>query len=205
MGGLDGRIAEAIAVQVVALVREELGLRAAADEWIDAKEAARRFGLSRAWVYAHAGQLGAVGSGRGHGPGCGSIRGWSRRVCGRLAARSPTAGRRTRRPASRWSGERRLAVLGVVALLLIAVGFGLLTLSDSDSQLRRPHSQAASSERDTTNAEPQGEAEDPRPALVQGESQLGAPLNNLLGGHLEDEGERSRGPAGVADEQVNRK
>ena len=57
---LDGRIAQAIAAQVVTLVREELGLRPAAEDWIDASEVARRVGLSRSWVYAHARQLGAV-------------------------------------------------------------------------------------------------------------------------------------------------
>jgi hypothetical protein len=54
--GLDLRIAEAIAGQVVILVREELGIQPPTDEWIDAKEVARRSGFSRAWVYAHARQ-----------------------------------------------------------------------------------------------------------------------------------------------------
>lgn len=57
---LDGRIAQAIATEVVALVREELGLRPAAEDWTDAQDIARRFGLSRAWVHEHARQLGAV-------------------------------------------------------------------------------------------------------------------------------------------------
>jgi hypothetical protein len=65
---LDGRIAQAIAAQVVALVREELGLRPAAEDWIDASEVSRRFGLSRSWVYAHARQLGAVPIGSGPRP-----------------------------------------------------------------------------------------------------------------------------------------
>jgi hypothetical protein len=63
--GLDRRIVEAIAGQVVALIREELGLQLPAEEWVDAREIARRFGLSRAWVYAHARQLGAVRLGSG--------------------------------------------------------------------------------------------------------------------------------------------
>jgi hypothetical protein len=65
---LDGGIAQAIAAEVVALVREELGLRPTAEDWIDAREAARRFGLSRAWIYAHARQLGAVSIGSGPRP-----------------------------------------------------------------------------------------------------------------------------------------
>lgn len=35
---------------------------------IDSKEVARRFGLSRAWVYEHAGELGAVAIGDGPRP-----------------------------------------------------------------------------------------------------------------------------------------
>jgi len=66
--GLDLRIAEAIAGQVVTLVREELGSQPPTDEWIDAKEVARRSGFSRAWVYAHARQLGAVPTGDGPRP-----------------------------------------------------------------------------------------------------------------------------------------
>lgn len=127
------------------------------------------------------------------------IRSFELPVWGRLAEHGPLAS------LSRWSGERRLAVLGVVALALIAVGFGMLAISDNDSQVRRPQSQAPSSERDTRNADLQGAADGPRPALVPGESQLDAPLDDLLGGHLEDEGERSRGHAGVPDEQVDRK
>lgn len=65
---LDGRIAQAIAAEVVALVRDELGLRPSAEDWIDAQEVARRFRLSRAWVYAHARQLGAVPIGSGPRP-----------------------------------------------------------------------------------------------------------------------------------------
>jgi hypothetical protein len=67
---LDGRLVEAIAAQVVKLLRDELGLRSAPveDEWIDAKEVARRTGFSRAWVYAHARQLGGVPTGSGPRP-----------------------------------------------------------------------------------------------------------------------------------------
>jgi hypothetical protein len=63
------RVAEAIARTVVDLVRDELGLqRVAGEDWIDSKEVARRFGVSRAWVYAHAGSLGAVQIGDGPKP-----------------------------------------------------------------------------------------------------------------------------------------
>ena len=65
-GVSDDRIAEAIATKVVAIVRRELAREAVEEEWIDSKEVARRFGLSRSWVYEHAGLLGArrIGNGR---------------------------------------------------------------------------------------------------------------------------------------------
>src|SRR5215218_7812071 len=66
--GVDLRIAEVIAGQVVILVREELGIQPPTDDWIDATEVARRSGFSRAWVYAHARQLGAVPTGDGPRP-----------------------------------------------------------------------------------------------------------------------------------------
>ena len=65
---LERRIAERVAGRVVELVRDELGLRQSTGEWIDAKEVARRWGFSRAWVYAHARQLGAVPTGDGPRP-----------------------------------------------------------------------------------------------------------------------------------------
>jgi hypothetical protein len=77
MPGEDGRlpglvgedlIAEAIAAKVVAIVRRELAREAADEEWIDCKEVARRFGLSRSWVYDHAGLLGARRIGTGSRP-----------------------------------------------------------------------------------------------------------------------------------------
>lgn len=64
----ERRIAEAIAGEVVELVRSELRAEQASVEWIDAKEVARRFGVSRAWVYANAGRLGAVKLGDGARP-----------------------------------------------------------------------------------------------------------------------------------------
>ncbi|HEY6781591.1 MAG TPA: hypothetical protein VI111_11585 [Thermoleophilaceae bacterium] len=67
-GATADRIAEAIAVRVVEIVRRELGVSASAGEWIDAREVARRFGFSRAWVYEHAGRLGAVRVGSGSRP-----------------------------------------------------------------------------------------------------------------------------------------
>jgi hypothetical protein len=63
----EDRIAEAIASKVVAIVRDELGW-ARDEEWIDAKEVARRFGLSRSWVYEHSGLLGARRAGTGKRP-----------------------------------------------------------------------------------------------------------------------------------------
>jgi hypothetical protein len=49
---------EAIARRVVELQREGLG--APAPDLVDAAEIARRFGLTRSWVYEHAHELGAV-------------------------------------------------------------------------------------------------------------------------------------------------
>jgi hypothetical protein len=49
----DDRIVEALARRVVELLRAESAV--AGDEWMDCKEVARRFGLSRDWVYAHFG------------------------------------------------------------------------------------------------------------------------------------------------------
>jgi hypothetical protein len=59
----DDRIVEALARRVVELLRAEAAV--AGDEWVDCREVARRFGLSRSWVYAHSGQLGAVRLGDG--------------------------------------------------------------------------------------------------------------------------------------------
>ena len=63
----EDRLAEAIASKVVAIVRDELGL-SRDEEWIDAREVARRFGLSRSWVYEHSGLLGARRAGTGKRP-----------------------------------------------------------------------------------------------------------------------------------------
>jgi hypothetical protein len=68
-GTAADRIAEAIAVRVVEIVRRELAVSApAGEEWIDAREVARRSGFSRAWVYENAGRLGAVRVGDGRRP-----------------------------------------------------------------------------------------------------------------------------------------
>lgn len=55
-------LVEAVARRVVELLREEAG------EALPASEIARRFGLSRAWVYAHADDLAAVRIGTGPRP-----------------------------------------------------------------------------------------------------------------------------------------
>jgi hypothetical protein len=60
---LDAATIDAVARRVVEL----LGAADAADpRWVDAAEVARRFGVARSWVYAHAARLGAVRL--GHGP-----------------------------------------------------------------------------------------------------------------------------------------
>ena len=57
---LDGRTVEAVASRVAELVRPP-----AAVSLVDAREIARRFGVHRSWVYAHAEELGAVRLGDG--------------------------------------------------------------------------------------------------------------------------------------------
>jgi hypothetical protein len=57
---LDGPSIEAIAVRLAELLRGE----APADELLDAAEVARRFRVSRDWVYEHSEQLGAIRLGR---------------------------------------------------------------------------------------------------------------------------------------------
>jgi hypothetical protein len=57
---LDAATIDAVARRVVEL------LVAAEPRWVDAAEVARRFGVARSWVYAHAPRLGAVRL--GHGP-----------------------------------------------------------------------------------------------------------------------------------------
>lgn len=54
---------EAIAQRVAELVREPESI-----QFIDAEEVARRFGVSRDWVYEHAEELGAVRLGDGSRP-----------------------------------------------------------------------------------------------------------------------------------------
>jgi hypothetical protein len=54
---------EAIAQRVAELVRDPTAV-----QFIDAAEVARRFGVSREWVYAHAEELGAVRVGDGPRP-----------------------------------------------------------------------------------------------------------------------------------------
>lgn len=58
---LDGASVEAIARRVVELTSSEQG----GEEWIDAAQVARRFSLSRDYVYEHADELGAVRLGDG--------------------------------------------------------------------------------------------------------------------------------------------
>jgi hypothetical protein len=58
---LDDASVEAIARRVVELLSNESG----SEDWIDAAEVARRFSLSRDYVYEHAAELGAVRLGSG--------------------------------------------------------------------------------------------------------------------------------------------
>jgi hypothetical protein len=62
---LDPHTVEAIARRVVGLLQ---GKERRAGELIDAAELARRLGVDRSWIYAHAIELGAVKLGRGPRP-----------------------------------------------------------------------------------------------------------------------------------------
>lgn len=62
MSDLDPIVIEQIAARVVELLRQNGATRT---ELIDASEAARRLGVSRATVYAKAGELGAIRIGDG--------------------------------------------------------------------------------------------------------------------------------------------
>jgi hypothetical protein len=67
---LDAASVEAVAARVVELLREEKPAVGATDtsELVDAAEVARRFGVSRDCVYAHADELGAIRVGTGSRP-----------------------------------------------------------------------------------------------------------------------------------------
>jgi hypothetical protein len=58
---LDDASVEAVARRVVELLSSESG----SEDWIDAAEVARRFSLSRDYVYEHAAEFGAVRLGGG--------------------------------------------------------------------------------------------------------------------------------------------
>jgi hypothetical protein len=64
---LDDASVEAIARRVAELLRDAHDLPTAGD-FIDAAEVARRFNISRDWVYAHADALGAKPLGNGERP-----------------------------------------------------------------------------------------------------------------------------------------
>lgn len=66
---LDASSIEAVALRVVELLREgDSDIAVAAPELIDAAEVARRFRLSRDYVYDHADDLGAIRVGNGPRP-----------------------------------------------------------------------------------------------------------------------------------------
>lgn len=64
---LDDQAIEAIARRVTQLLRQD-PVAAAHEGLVSAAEIARRFGVSRAWVYENAGRLGAVRLGHGARP-----------------------------------------------------------------------------------------------------------------------------------------
>jgi hypothetical protein len=61
-------MADLIARRVIEVIRSELRTQLDDEDWIDSKEVARRFSLSRAWVYANAPRLGVVKVGDGARP-----------------------------------------------------------------------------------------------------------------------------------------
>jgi hypothetical protein len=101
---------EALAELVVEGLAERLGAQAPTrgEEWLDAAEVARRFGVTRGFVYDHADELGAVGIGDGPRP---RLRFDARQVAARMAARSASerslSPNRPPQPRSRPAGRRR--------------------------------------------------------------------------------------------------
>ena len=93
----NGDLVEAVARRVVELLAEQSG------EAVSAAEIARRFGVSRDWVYAHGGDLGAVPIGDGPRP---RLRFYPERVSRYLAAYSGGS-RSDEREAAASSGSSR--------------------------------------------------------------------------------------------------
>jgi hypothetical protein len=89
---------EAIAQRVAELIRAEASL--ADQRYVDAATLARLLAIDRDWVYAHAGELGAVRLGGAHG----RLRFDTRVVAHALRTRQALARRRTPRPSA---GRRR--------------------------------------------------------------------------------------------------
>lgn len=67
---LADRLSAIVVERVLELIREEaLSARTSGPPtWIDAQEVARRLGVTREWVYEHAGELGAAKIGNGPRP-----------------------------------------------------------------------------------------------------------------------------------------
>lgn len=103
---LDAASVEAVAARVVELLRLEEPAVGATDtsELVDAAEVARRFGVSRDCVYAHADELGAVRVGAGPRP---RLRFDPAVVAERLGGSASSAGRDAESPAEAARPRRR--------------------------------------------------------------------------------------------------
>jgi hypothetical protein len=87
------RLLDPLAERVVEVMKDEGLLPASAPpkQWLDAAEMARRLGVTREWVYEHAGELGAVRIGDGPRPRL-------RFPLGEIGARGTGGGRRRVKP-----------------------------------------------------------------------------------------------------------
>jgi hypothetical protein len=100
---LDPESVEAVARRVAELLRDE---HPDSGDLVDAAEIARRFGVSRDWVYRHAPQLGCVRLGEGQK---GRLRFDPAAVAQHLGAAQEVVGA-TRRPARRRATKQLLPV-----------------------------------------------------------------------------------------------
>jgi hypothetical protein len=96
---LDGEDVEAIARRVAELLRGN----SSANQYVDASTIARRFGVTRAWVYQHKSELGAMPLGSGPKP---RLRFDMTRV-GQVLAREDDHAREDERSAPRRRGRSR--------------------------------------------------------------------------------------------------
>lgn len=106
MIALDPMTIEAIAQRTAELLRSQ----PQADSLIDADELARRFAVSREWVYEHANELGAIRLGDGERP---RLRFDPASVAERFAIRQTPIAQPSRRTPRRRSADSTAALLPI--------------------------------------------------------------------------------------------